>query len=225
MKHIHHQEKEQFKQLFSRENIDRFEDRFKILEIFLRSENHVTAEELIQNLDDNGYRFKSGFVNDTLGLMCRFGFARKNEFDDGVIQYEHRHLGYHHDHMICTRCGKITEFRDEELEAMHLRVASKHGFHMLRHGLEIYGICSACISPRAPLIPLALGKRREVLTISDFTGGLGSRMRLLSMGLRIGDRVEVITNSGNGQMVVAVDCKRYAMGRGLAEKILVRPGK
>jgi len=222
MKHIHHQEKEQFKQLFSRENIDKFEDRFKILEIFLQSENHLTRQELIQSLNDNGYVFTPEFVNDTLSLMCRFGFAQKNEFDDGVVRYEHRHLGQHHDHMICTVCGKIKEFRDQELEAMHLRVASMHGFHMLQHGLAIYGICSACTSRRTPLMPLALGKKREIFIVSEFTGGMASRMRLLSMGLRLGDRVEVITNSGNGQVVIAMDCKRYAIGRGLAEKIMVR---
>ncbi|QTA83658.1 Ferric uptake regulator [Desulfonema limicola] len=225
MKHIHHQEKEQFKQLFSRENIDKFEDRFKILEIFLQSEQHVTEQDLIQSLNKNGHEFNPEFVADTLNLMCRFGFAQKNEFDDGVIRYEHRHLGDNHDHMICTRCGKITEFRDHELEAMHVRVASMHGFHMLQHGLSIYGICSECISQRTPLIPLALGQKREILTVSEFTGGMASRMRLLSMGLRIGDKVEIISNSGNGQLVIAVDCKRYAIGRGLAEKILVRPGQ
>jgi len=225
MKLIHNQEKEQFKQLFNQENIDSFEDRFKILEIFLQSEHHVTEQELIKSLDEKGYVFKPEFVIDTLNFMCRFGFAQKNEFDNGDIRYEHRHLGHNHDHMTCTRCGKITEFKDQELEAMHVRVASMHGFHMLQHGLSIYGICSACISQRAPLIPLALGKKREILTISEFTGGMASKMRLSSMGLRIGDKVEVITNSGNGQVVIAMDCKRYAIGRGLAEKILARPGK
>ena len=223
MKHIHHQEKEQFKQLFSQEKIDKFEDRFKILEIFLQSENHVTEEELIQSLNDNGYVFSPEFVNDTLSLMCKFGFAQKNEFDDGVIRYEHRHLGQHHDHMICTRCGKIKEFRNEELEAMHVRVASMHGFHMLQHGLSIYGICSACVSQHRPLMPLALGKKHETLIVSEFTGGMAARMRLLGMGLRIGDRLEIIANSGSGQVVIAMDCKRYAIGRGLAEKILVKP--
>jgi Fur family ferric uptake transcriptional regulator len=131
----HNQEKEQFKTLFKQENIRDFEKRFKILEAFLQIEHHVTEQEFLQYLEENGYRFKPEFVSETLKLMCRFGFARKNEFDDGVIRYEHRHLGQHHDHMICTRCGKITEFRDEELEAIHVRAASSHGFHMLQQKL------------------------------------------------------------------------------------------
>jgi len=225
MKQIHYQEKEQFEHLFRQERIDRFEERFRILEVFLNTEYHVTDEELFQILKDRGFAFTPEFVRDTLALMCRFGFAQKNEFDDGVIRYEHRHLGQHHDHLICTRCGKITEFRNEEIEAVQVRVASVYGFHMLQHSLKIYGICSECLSEKKPLIPLAYAKQREVLTIREITGGMTSRMRLASMGLRIGDRVEVITNTGNGQMVIALDCKRYALGRGLAEKIMVRPEK
>lgn len=225
MKQIHFQEKEQFQRLFRQEQIDRFEERFCILEIFLNTEYHVTEEELRQLLEEAGYNFSPEFVGETLALMCRFGFACKNEFDDGVVRYEHRHLGQHHDHLICTRCGKIREFLNEELEAMQMQVASAYGFHMLQHGLQIYGICSECLSDRKTMIPLALAKQREILTIREITGGMASRMRLMSMGLRIGDRLEVITNTGNGQLVIALDCKRYALGRGLAEKILVRPEK
>jgi Fur family ferric uptake transcriptional regulator len=46
-------------------------------------------------------------------------------------------------------------------------------------------------------------------------------MRLLSMGLRQGDRIEIITNDGQGQLAIAADLKRYALGRGLAQKIIV----
>ena len=93
MQQTHRQEKEQFKKLFQQEQIDRFEDRFHILEIFLQTEEHLTADELIAVLDKSGYRFSAEFVRDTLKLMCRFGFASKNRFDNGVVRYEHRHLG------------------------------------------------------------------------------------------------------------------------------------
>ncbi|MEE9118325.1 MAG: transcriptional repressor, partial [Calditrichia bacterium] len=101
MKQIHRQEKEQFKKLFKQEHIDNFEDSFNVLEIFLQTEHHVTAEELFDLLTENGYQYELDFVRDTLKLMCRFGFAQKNRFDNGEVRYEHRHLGQHHDHMIC----------------------------------------------------------------------------------------------------------------------------
>jgi Fur family ferric uptake transcriptional regulator len=223
MKRVHSREKEQFKKLFQQENIENFEDRFKILEVFLQTERHVTVSELVQLLNDNGYSFAPDFVRNTLKLMCRFGFARKNRFDNGEMRYEHRHLGQHHDHMICTKCRNIYEFEDEHIEKMQVRIAAAHNFHMLQHKMEIYGICSNCLKYHIQPMPLIYAKQGEQMEIREFTGGAGARIRLSSMGLRIGDQITVVTNLNKGQMVIAVDYNRYVLGRGLSEKILVEP--
>jgi len=225
MKNIHSQEKEQFKKLFKQRKIDRFEDSLKILDVFLETERHVTANELTQLLHENGYDFDPNFVRDTLKLMCRFGFAAKNRFENGEVRYEHLHLGHHHDHMICTKCKRIFEFEDEELESLQAQISKKHGFHMLQHRMEIYGICSNCIEDRIVDIPLTAAKSGEQMVIKSFSGGTGARVRLSTMGLRLGDEIEVVTNQGSGQVVVSVDGKRYALGRGLAKKVLVGPIK
>ncbi len=221
MQQVHRQEKEQFKKLFQQENIDRFEDRFHILEVFLLTEEHLTADELIGVLEKSGYHFSADFVRDTLNLMCRFGFASRNRFDNGMVRYEHRHLGQHHDHMICTKCKGIFEFQNNRLEDLQLQIAASRGFHMLQHRMEIYGICSDCLRDRTRTMPLGAAKQGERLVINQITGGSGARMRLMTMGLRIGDKVEVITNQNRGQMVIAIDFKRFVLGKGLADKILV----
>ena len=53
-------------------------------------------------------------------------------------------------------------------------------------------------------------------------GGPVARARLMAMGLRKGDEVDVITNSGHGQLVIGVDYKRIVIGRGLAQKLIVQ---
>jgi Fur family ferric uptake transcriptional regulator len=222
MKHIHKQEKDQFKKLFKQDHIDKFEERFKVLEIFLQSEHHVTANELYLLLKDKGYSFESDFVNETLSMMCRYGFANKNRFDNGQVRYEHRHLGQHHDHMICTKCKKIFEFKEEKLETLQLQIATNYGFHILQHKMEIYGICAECLKERTKEMPLILAKRGEKLIITDIIGGTAVRLRLLTMGLRLGDEIEVITNQNQGQLVIAADYKRYVLGRGFAQKIVVQ---
>jgi len=223
MKHIHRQEKQQFKKLFKQEYIDVFEDRFNILEVFLQTDRHLTIDELIKLLKENGYNFEPDFIRDTLKLMVRFGFAKKNRFNNGPIRYEHMHLGQHHDHMICTKCRKIVEFREDRLEDLQVQIAAAHGFHMLQHKMEIYGICSECLKNRIQIMPLVMAKPGERLIINDITGGSGARMRLLSMGLRLKDEIEIVTNPKQGQLVVAVDFKRFVLGRGLAQKIMVQP--
>jgi len=221
MKQVHLQEKQQFKKLFKQEHIDDFEDRFKVLEAFLQTEKHVTVEEVHQMLKDNGWDLDAEFVRETLQLMCRFGFAQRGRFDNGRILYEHRHLGQHHDHMICTKCRKIIEFEEEQIEQLQIKITAEKGFHMLQHKLEIYGICSDCLQDRIQLMPLTLAKPGERLVIREIRGGTGLKMRLLTMGLRKEDRIEVISNNGQGQLAVAADLKRYVLGRGLAEKIMV----
>lgn len=225
MKQIHKQEKEQFKKLFKQEHIDNFEDSYNILETFLQTEHHVTVEELIDFLNKNGYKYDIDFVRDTLKLMCRLGFAQENRFDNGKVRYEHRHLGQHHDHMICIKCKKIIEFTEEQIENLQVQIATTHGFHMLQHKMEIYGICSECLKDRLKLMTLVAAKQGERLKIKDFIGGAGVRIRLLTMGLRPEDEIEVVTNNSRGQLVVAVDYKRFVIGRGLAEKIIVQPSK
>lgn len=221
MKQLHDQEKEQFKKLFKQEGIDRFEDRFAVLESFLQIEGHVTVDDLARQLSKNGYRFEIEFVRETLKQMCNFGFASQNRFDNGQVSYEHRHLGQHHDHMICTKCRKIIEFENDALEILQFKIAKANGFYMLQHRMEIYGICAECSKDREKRMPLVMAKPGERLKIVDFSGGADARMRLTSMGFRLGDEIEVVTNQSTGQLVVAVDFRRYILGRGLAQKITV----
>jgi len=220
---IHSEEKEQFKKLFQYDGIEHFEDKFRILEVFLQTEQHVTVNELVQILETHGMAFPPDFVRDTLNFMCRYGFAQKKCFEGDRVRYEHLHLGDHHDHMVCTKCGKIIEFRNEQLERLLVSVTARCGFHMVQHKLEGYGICSECLDKQTELMPLILIKSGERVVVRKFTGGPGGRMRLMTMGLRIGDIVEVITNMGGGQLVIAVDCKRFVLGQGLARKIMAEP--
>jgi Fur family ferric uptake transcriptional regulator len=225
MQQIHKQEKEQFKKLFKEEKIDHFEDRFKVLESFLQTERHVTADELTERINQGPQRLEAPFVSETLELMCRYGFANKQRFDNGQVRYEHLHLGQHHDHLICTKCRSIIEFSNDKLENLQVKIAAAHGFHMLQHKMEIYGICAECLQSRSEQISLDLAKPGEQLIIKEIQGGAGARVRLLTMGLRPGDRIEVITNQRHGQMVIAIDNKRYVLGRGLTEKIIGVPQK
>jgi len=219
----HKQEKKQFEKLFKQGNIDNFEDRFKVLEAFLQTENHLTSAELTQILNDNGHKLDNEFVRDTLKLMCNFGFARKNRFDNGVARYEHRHLGQHHDHIVCIKCRKIVEFEEDALENLQIAIASKHGFHMLQHRMELYGICSECLKERVKFMPLSMAKQGERLIVREIMGGAGARMRLLSMGIRPEDEIDVVKNINRGQLVIAIKSKRFVIGQGLAQKIIVEP--
>ena len=211
----------QFKVIFEREGLDRIDERLAILEVFLSTENHLTAAELTRTLNEKGISLSEGFVAENLKLYSRYGFAQEEQFTDQVPRYEHRHLGRHHDHLICVRCGTILEFYSPEIEALQTEVARRMGFHDLQHRMEIYGLCSNCLRKREPAIPLTMASPGERVRIMGFMGGKGLERRLTSMGLNRGADVEVIKSSGPGPLIVASRGTRIAIGYGMAKHILV----
>ncbi|MCG8618672.1 MAG: FeoA domain-containing protein [Desulfobacterales bacterium] len=219
----HEQEKKQFRRLFRQQGVDRFEERFQVLEAFLKLEHHVSLDDIVRQLVKDGVTLDERFVAQSMEQLCRFGFANRVDFDrDNTVLYEHRHLGVHHDHMVCTKCGAILEFRDEAMEAIQEKVARAYGFYMLQHKMEIYGLCAACMVGRDSLVPLNKAKPGEKLVVKAVDAGKKMQLRISSMGLKIGDTIEMVTNGIGGQVVIAAGENRLVIGTGMAEKIQVQ---
>jgi Fur family ferric uptake transcriptional regulator len=218
----HDSEKIQFKKLFQQQGLDQFDKRFKVLEIFLKTDEHVSSQDLTKRLEQEDESFDENFVAGTMELLCKYGFASRIEFNNGIPRFEHRHLGLHHDHMICTKCGKIIEFRDEELETNQSNMAAAYGFHMLQHKMEIYGICSECLKQRDLIISLDQAKQGEKVVVTDFQGGHKISERLSSMGIRKGATIEIVSTQAGGQIVAAVEESRFVIGRGMSTKVMVK---
>ena len=216
-----HFEKSNFRILIENDNIGRMEERLNIIDTFLNTEEHVTLEDMMQLLNKAGYDYEPDFVRQCLNRFVEHGFAQKKTFEGQSPRYEHRHLGKHHDHFICTKCDKIIEFDNDEMETLQLKIASNLGFHMLQHKMEIYGLCSNCMSKRSPLMPLTMAKSGENVVIKDITGGKTVKNRLATMGLRTGDTLEIINNNRQGRLIVGHGSIRLALGRGVAQKIMV----
>ena len=165
-----HFEKSNFRILIENDNIGRTEERLNIIDTFLDTEEHVTLDDMIDLLKKAGYDYQPDFVRQCLNRFVEHGFAQKKTFEGQAPRYEHHHLGKHHDHFICTKCGNIIEFDNDEMEKLQLKIASNLGFHMLQHKMEIYGICSGCMALRHPLLPLAMAKPGENVVIKEMTG-------------------------------------------------------
>ncbi|MBW2000770.1 MAG: transcriptional repressor [Deltaproteobacteria bacterium] len=216
-------EKENFRSLIENDGIGYVEERLNIIDVFLDTEEHVTLDDLLRLLRERGYNYDPDFVRQCMNRWVERGFAQKKVFEGQPPRYEHRHLGKHHDHLICTKCGKIVEFDNEEMERLQMRIAATQGFHVLQHKMEIYGLCADCTKERGPVMPLAMAKPGERVVVNDIMGGREARSRLATMGIRPGDSLEVINNNGMGRLIVGHGNTRLALGRGIAQKILVSP--
>lgn len=221
MENNNHFETGNFKSLVQADGNDRVQDRLNIIDVFLDTEEHITLEQMCQLLRKKGYDYDPEFIRQCMRRMVDLGFAQRKQFEGQPIRYEHLHLGRHHDHLVCTKCGKIAEFANEEMERLQGKIAATHGFHMLQHRMEIYGLCHKCLARRRPLMPLAMARTGEKVIVREIAGGKVARTRLADMGLRTSDHLDIINNNGKGRLILGHDCTRLAVGRGIAQKIMV----
>ncbi len=127
-----------------RHNMKFTKQRSKILETFLKMDRHVTAEDLFKKVSRKESNIGLATVYRTLNLFCQSGLAQPRNFGDGQTRYELTYNTKHHDHLVCTKCGKIIEFENLDIEKHQREVADKHRFKVFNHKLELYGNCSDC---------------------------------------------------------------------------------
>ena len=115
-----------------------------ILEIFLSTEEHLSSEDLYWLVHKQDPTVGHTTVYRTLKLLTEAGLAREVRFGDNKTYYEHHYNHEHHDHMICTECGKVFEFFSQEIENLQDQMADKFGFKPTHHSLRLWGLCSEC---------------------------------------------------------------------------------
>lgn len=118
--------------------------RREIFEAFAGMARHVTAEEVYRQVSKKTPGVGLSTIYRTLNLFCQFGLAEARQFGDGHTRYDPVYNKHHHDHLICTQCGRITEFENRHIERLQEQVARRHHFRIQEHKLELYGLCSAC---------------------------------------------------------------------------------
>jgi Fur family ferric uptake transcriptional regulator len=198
--------------------------------------HHHFAADVLAGMMEMPY--PNGAVDEFLHEMVEAGLIRKVYFGTGAVTYEHVYGHVHHDHLYCLGCGTIVEFRDGALEAIQDRVAAAHGFHVVRHSLQIVGLCAECqarevphahefapeaVAVASPTVPLSLVHDGEWVTLADLRGGREFRGRLAAMGLAVGETFQVVRNTFADSVVVRVKGDTsLALGHGMSHKIHVR---
>jgi len=115
-----------------------------ILEAFLASERHITAEDLFAIVRKKNPEISYATVHRHLRLMCECGLADEIKIGQQKARYEQKVGQEHHDHLICVKCGRFIEVHEGRIEELQDKLAEANNFLPLRHKLEIYGICDKC---------------------------------------------------------------------------------
>jgi Fur family transcriptional regulator, ferric uptake regulator len=128
------------------------QQREAVAEIVFSSSEHLSVDDIEQQLRGTGERIGKATIYRTLDLLVKSQLVEEHDFGEGFKRYEHR-LSREpvHEHLICQSCGMVSEFRSTEIHAVEARVAAEYGFRPARHRLEIYGLCKDCQKAGAKL--------------------------------------------------------------------------
>jgi len=118
--------------------------RLAIAQVVLGSERHQSAEEVTSAVRARGVDVGTATVYRTLGLLTQSALVVERDFGEGFRRFEPARDVPHHEHLLCSVCGQVREFRDERLERMTTLVAEEQGFQRQSHRLVIYGVCEGC---------------------------------------------------------------------------------
>jgi Fur family ferric uptake transcriptional regulator len=118
--------------------------RLAIADVLLTSERHLSADEVAHEVSARGRAAGTATVYRTIDTLLESGLVVERDFGEGFRRFEPARDIPHHEHLVCTQCGKVEEFRDERLERMTTIVAESRGFARQRHRLVIHGVCRDC---------------------------------------------------------------------------------
>ena len=176
------------------------DDLRRLIVFFFSADHHVALEDIRRFVQEHKIKISDSAIRDAFSLLVEYGFAIERVFGDNMVRYEHLHLGEHHDHFYCLKCGKIIEFYSPEIEDWQVRVAKDHEFHSFDHKMQIHGLCKQCFGT-SKLMPLSKVETGGKFRISRFLikNNFTRAARWLEMMRLVFSRepeVQLITNHG-----------------------------
>jgi Fur family ferric uptake transcriptional regulator len=123
--------------------------REQIVNVFLRQEGHLSADDLVDLIRREDHRISRATVYRTLQWMVDAGIARKVDFGEGRFRFEHSYRQPRHFHLICKTCSRSFEFLSSDIEALIEEISAARSFTAAQSVVQIYGTCDECRTGRS----------------------------------------------------------------------------
>jgi Fur family ferric uptake transcriptional regulator len=120
------------------------QQRESVARVLFESTRHLSADEVAEELRLRGEQIGKATVYRSLALLVELGLATEHDFDEGFRRYQMQIGAAQYDHMICTSCGNVTQFRHTELNRALEEVARDAGFSAITRQIKMFGTCRDC---------------------------------------------------------------------------------
>ena len=116
-------------------------ERFEILDVAVKYPGHFAADDLYLLMKKKKSSVSRATVYNTLELLEQCNLLTKRNFGDKVTRYESKTKRKNHDHLICSKCGKIVEFNNSKLNKIISEIAEENGFEFTDYSMNIFVKC------------------------------------------------------------------------------------
>jgi len=136
---------EELKRIVKQKGLKYTEQREIVLNVLISATDHLSAEDVYNGIKKMYPESNIGIatVYRALSFLEEVNLITSIAFGAEGKKYE-SNAKAHHDHLICTSCGKIIEFLDTEIEKRQDKIAKKNNFKILSHSMQLYGTCKEC---------------------------------------------------------------------------------
>lgn len=136
---------DELKKIVKQKGLKYTEQREIVLKILMHAQEHLTAEEIYNliKMKEPDSNIGIATVYRALSFLEEVDLIASIAFGSEGKKYE-SNAKAHHDHLICTSCGKIVEFVDEEIEKRQEKIAKENNFKVTSHSMQLYGVCAKC---------------------------------------------------------------------------------
>ena len=110
----------------------------QIYEIVNEPAGHLTADQIFSELKKSYPSVSLATVYNNLNKLCEAGLIRRVSMEGSPDRYDR---SAKHDHLVCRRCGKLTDICFEDLTAS---LEKQLGRDFFSYDLKVYDICPEC---------------------------------------------------------------------------------
>ncbi|WP_461831407.1 Fur family transcriptional regulator [Aquifex sp.] len=137
--------KKEFAKFLKKKNLKITRSRLDLIDLIANYNKHFEIEELVNWIStQNDKKVSRSTVYRTVKLLEEFGAVKEVIKKNNKTIYEFVVGRSHHDHLVCTNCGRIIEFVSEDIEKLQDEICKQYGFKPTHHRLEIFGLCKEC---------------------------------------------------------------------------------